>query len=279
MTEPTLSSSAPAKIELKNIVQRYPGARQVDGAGHVTVLDDITLTLEGNRVNVLLGPSGCGKSTLMRLMGGFRPSEHVTPTSGEVLIDGAACLGTHDDAVTVFQRYANRPDLTVEENVRFPFRMGLWQRRVTRAEQDERVEEALTAVGLQDKRGLFPSALSGGQNQRVAVARALVLRPRILLMDEPFGALDAQIRAEMQAFLLKLLDRVQCLTVFVTHDIEEALLLADRVLILSKPPAKLIADVAITEPRPRDPIWLRSSHAVQLGQQIREALSTGLFPG
>ena len=255
------------RVELSDIVQRYPS-----GDSEITVLDGISLTLEGQGINILLGPSGCGKSTLMRLMGGVRPPDVQSPTSGSVMINGQACEGVHDDVVTVFQQYANRPDLSVEENVRFPFRTKLWKSRVTKAEQDQRSEEIIRAVGLWEKRHLLPSQLSGGQNQRVALARALVLRPKIVLMDEPFGALDAQTREEMQALLLEIVKSHPCLVVFITHDVDEAVYLGDRVLVLSNAPANVADDFRIDEMQPRERLWLQSTEGVQLASRIREQL-------
>jgi ABC-type nitrate/sulfonate/bicarbonate transport system ATPase subunit len=168
----------------------------------------------------------------------------------------------------VFQRYANRPDLTVRENVALPFQFKLWRRRVDRKTWTARVEEIMKAVGLAEKADLRPSQLSGGQNQRVALARALVLRPKILLMDEPFGALDAQTREEMQKLLATLLEQNPCLVVFVTHDVSEALVLGDRVMVMSGSPATIVDDFAITEPRPRSDAWLMSSPIVQMKDRI-----------
>jgi ABC-type nitrate/sulfonate/bicarbonate transport system ATPase subunit len=185
-----------------------------------------------------------------------------------VLIDGIACHGAHDDAVMVFQRYANRPDLTVFENIAFPFRLKLWRERVPEVEWRPRVAEMLKAVGLHDKQQLRPAQLSGGQNQRVALARALVLRPRILLMDEPFGALDAQTREEMQRLLIDLYNAAPCLVVFVTHDVTDALILGDRVIVLSAQPAKVADDFTISAPRPRGSAWQRSAEAVQLEERV-----------
>jgi ABC-type nitrate/sulfonate/bicarbonate transport system ATPase subunit len=256
-------------IEVSQVVQEYP---KPEGDGVVRVLDGIDLRLDGPGINMLLGPSGCGKSTLLKLLGGVRPLGVKSPTSGSVTIDGDEVIRAHDDVLMVFQRYLNRPDLTVWDNVAFPFRFKLWKRKVDKAEQKARVDEMLEAVGLADKAQHRPSQLSGGQNQRVALARALVLRPRILLADEPFGALDAQIRAEMQELLIELIDKFPCQVVFVTHDITEALLLGDRVLVLSSPPAKIAADIAITEPRPRSERWLRSGEASGLSDRIIELL-------
>jgi ABC-type nitrate/sulfonate/bicarbonate transport system ATPase subunit len=256
-------------LELKDIVQEYP---RPDGKGVTRVCDRISLKFDQPGINMLLGPSGCGKSTILRMMGGVRPIGVKTPTAGTVLIDGKPCEGAHDDAAMVFQRYANRPDLNVWENVYFPFRLKLWKRKVSKAEAEKRVKDVLAAVGLPDKHDLTPAQLSGGQNQRVALARALVLRPRILLMDEPFSALDAQIRQEMQLLLIKLHEMQPCLIVFVTHDVTEALTLGDRVITLSTQPARVADDFVIAEPRPRPAVWARSTEAVKMEERILNLL-------
>ncbi|MEM9069684.1 MAG: ABC transporter ATP-binding protein [Myxococcota bacterium] len=256
-------------VELSKIVQEYP---KPDGEGVHRVLDEIDLSFHEPTINMLLGPSGCGKSTLLRMIGGVRPIGVKSPTSGSVIIGGQPCEGAHDESVMVFQRYANRPDLTVRENVAFPFRLKLWKSRVPKAEQEKRVTDMLQAVGLGEKGDLRPSQLSGGQNQRVALARALVLRPRIILMDEPFGALDAQTREEMQRLLIDLWRAQKCLIVFVTHDVTEALLLGDRVIVLSSSPAKVVDDFTIDEPRPRSDAWLMSTHVVQMKDRVLERL-------
>jgi ABC-type nitrate/sulfonate/bicarbonate transport system ATPase subunit len=206
------------------------------------------------------------------MMGGVRPFGVVTPTSGTVMIDGKRCDGPSEDVVMVFQQYANRPDMTVWENVYFPFTLKLWRNKVTRAEAKERTEAMLQAVGLADKRDLFPYQVSGGQNQRVALARALVLRPRILLMDEPFGALDAQTREEMQLLLANLYRNNPCLVMFVTHDVTEALILGDRVIVFATQPAIVSDDFTIATPRPRDAAWLRSTEAVALQDRVLSRL-------
>lgn len=255
-------------LALKDIIQEYPAP----GGGITRVVSGVNLAFERPGINMLLGPSGSGKSTLLHMMGGVRPLGIVTPTAGEVLIDGQLCHGPHDDAVMVFQRYANRPDLSVYENVALPFRFKLWREKVPEAEWRERVDSMLAAVGLTDKAALHPAQLSGGQNQRVALARALVLRPRILLMDEPFGALDAQTREEMQHLLIKLYQSRPCLIVFVTHDVTEALMLGDRVVVLSTQPATIADDFEIFAPRPRSSAWQRSPEAVQMSERILEQL-------
>jgi ABC-type nitrate/sulfonate/bicarbonate transport system ATPase subunit len=257
-----------AVIALDRIVQEYP--RPEGGVNRV--VDDLSLRFTGPSINMLLGPSGCGKSTLLYMMGGVRPQNTNMPTSGSISIDGEPCHDAHDDAVMVFQRYANRPDLTVYDNVAFPYRLKLWRDRIPSAERHDKVQHMLEAVGLADKAKLLPSQLSGGQNQRIALARSLMLRPRILLMDEPFGALDAQTREEMQKLLVKLYQEYPCLIVFVTHDVTEALLLGDRVVVLSTQPARIADDFEIATPKPRDSGWLRMPEAAALEQRILSRL-------
>jgi ABC-type nitrate/sulfonate/bicarbonate transport system ATPase subunit len=256
-------------LKLEGIVQDYPSP---DGEGTQRVIDGVDLELSKPGINMLLGPSGCGKSTLLRMMGGVRPFGVETPTKGTILIGGKKCTGPHEDAVMVFQRYANRPDLSVWDNVALPFRFALWKKSIDAKTRDERITKILEAVGLAEKKDLRPSQLSGGQNQRVALARALVLRPRIMLMDEPFGALDAQTREEMQRLLADLFQEQPCLVVFVTHDVTEALLLGDRVLVLSASPATIVDDFTMDEPRPRTDAWLMSSEVVRLKERVLERL-------
>jgi len=266
MSEKTHADSL--TVELEKIVQEYPGPDGPTDKRVHRVVDGIDLHFVGPAIHMLLGPSGCGKSTLLRMMGGVRPFGVTTPTSGKIRIGGEPCDSPHDDAVMVFQRYANRPDLTIFENVALPFRFSLWRERVPKSEQHGRVKEMLEAVGIGDKGALRPSQLSGGQNQRVALARALVIRPKILLMDEPFGALDAQTRGEMQDLLVKLFNQHPCLIVFVTHDVSEALVLGDRVIVLSNSPAKIVDDIKLDEPRPRSDAWLMSSPVAAMRDRI-----------
>ena len=258
------TSSSTALVSATNIVQEY----ELPGGGTLRVLDGINLKFERPSINMLLGPSGCGKSTLLRMLGGVRPWNVKTPTSGLIEIDGQACSGAHSDAVMVFQRYANRPDMTVHQNVMYPFAFAEWKRRVSPKEAAERVDQMLQEVGLSDKREQFPAQLSGGQNQRVALARALVLRPRVLLMDEPFGALDAQTRSNMQTLLTRLHAAHPCLVVFVTHDVTEALLLGDRVIVLSTQPARIIDDFDIPVLQPRGEAWLLSAEVRVMHERV-----------
>ncbi len=262
------------KLELRGVSQSYP--RPGDETLHV--IKDVNLSITEPGIHMILGPSGCGKSTLLRMMGGVRPFNVTSPTEGEVLIDGVPCHGAHDDAVMVFQHYANRPDLSVWDNVAFPFRLGLWKRRVAESDWRERVARMLEEVGLADKRSDYPQHLSGGQNQRLALARALVLRPRILLMDEPFGALDAQTRAEMQQLLMRLHASHPCLVLFVTHDVTEALVLGDHIHILSTQPARIVRQISVNALRPRSREWL-GSDGRRVADEILTLLSDAHSPG
>jgi len=258
------TTSAPVSLKLERIVQDYPAV----AGGTNRVIDDVTLNFEGPGINMLLGPSGCGKSTLLRMMGGVRPNDVKTPSAGTIEIDGKSCDGAHEDVITVFQRYANRPDLSVFDNVAMPFRFKLWRERASNTEWTRRVRETIAAVGLADKERLLPAQLSGGQNQRVALARALVLQPRILLMDEPFAALDAQTRGDMQELLVDLFKQQPCLVVFVTHDVTEAMVLGDRVTVFSAQPGRVADDFRIEAVRPRMDLWLRSTDGLAMQQRI-----------
>jgi NitT/TauT family transport system ATP-binding protein len=260
------ASPAAAKplLQATDIVQEY---LQADGST-LRVLDGVSLSFEAPSINMLLGASGCGKSTLLRMLGGVRPWNVTVPTSGRIEIEGQPCVGPHPDAVMVFQHYANRPDLTVWQNVMYPFTFAEWQRRVPEKEAKARVDQMLQEVGLAEKRDQHPAQLSGGQNQRVALARALVLRPKVLLMDEPFGALDALTRTNMQALLCRLHAAHPCVVVFVTHDVTEALLVGDRVIVLSGQPARVIEDFHIVARQPRSAEWLMSAESRQLHEQV-----------
>lgn len=256
-------------IKLQNIIQEYPNGIKAPSR----VLNDISLTIEKPSITMLMGPSGSGKSTLMRMMGGVRPVDVKTPTAGSVLINDVPCVTQSDEAVTVFQQYTNRPDMTVRENVAFPFQFKVWQKRVDKAEQIKRVDSLLGEVGLADKADLYPSQLSGGQNQRVALARAMVTQPSILLMDEPFSALDPFIREDMQKLLLQLQTNHPMFVVFITHDVQEALTVGDRVVILSSQPATIVDDILLTAPKPRG-LWLQTTDAKEYKTRVLGKLVT-----
>jgi ABC-type nitrate/sulfonate/bicarbonate transport system ATPase subunit len=210
--------------------------------GDITALSDIYFDIPKGQVVSLVGPSGCGKSTLLRIVAGLD-----RPTSGSVTLDGRPVAGPGSDRGMVFQSYTLFPWLTVAENVGF----GLREKRVPERERRDIVGAWLDRVGLSGFAGHFPRQLSGGMQQRTAIARALANDPAVLLLDEPFGALDNQTRGLMQELLLGIWERDRTTVLFVTHDIEEAAFLASRVLVMSARPGRIKAEIAVDLPHPR----------------------------
>lgn len=209
----------------------------------VATLDALDLNVSPGEFVCLLGPSGCGKSTLLGAIAG-----HVSAAHGEIVVDGAVVDRPHPERGLVFQQHTLFPWKHVVDNVAF----GLKMKGVPARERRRQATELLELVGLGGFESHYPAQLSGGMQQRVEIARVLINRPRILLMDEPFGALDAQTRRMMQTLLLDIWAKVGTTVLFVTHDIEEALFLGDRIVMLSKRPGRIIADIAVPLPRPRD---------------------------
>jgi NitT/TauT family transport system ATP-binding protein len=224
-------------LEVKHLGKIYKTAK-----GEVTALKDINFKTHRREFVCVIGPSGCGKSTLIRILAGLE-----SHTSGDVLLDNKPVNGPGRDRGMVFQGYTLFPWLTVKKNVMFGLEMN-------NANTDEAAREAslwLELVGLEKFANAYPHELSGGMKQRVAIARALVNKPRILLMDEPFGALDAQSRAKMQAHLLEIWRNVDVTIVFITHDLDEAIFLADRILVLKAHPGEVQELIEVPVPRPR----------------------------
>ena len=228
------------------VARVFPGPR---GAAPMPALRPIDLAVADNDFVAILGPSGCGKSTLLRLVAGLD-----RPTSGTILLDGRPVGGPGPDRGMVFQSYTLFPWLTVAENVGF----GLREKGVPAAERERIVAGWLDRVGLAGFARHYPRQLSGGMQQRTAIARALANDPAILLLDEPFGALDNQTRALMQELLLGIWERERKTVLFVTHDIEEAIFLASRVVVMSARPGRIKAEVAIDLPHPR-PYTIKTS--------------------
>ena len=206
----------------------------------LTVLDGISFTAQSGELICILGRSGCGKSTLLKVLAGFLP-----PTSGKVLLKGQSVSHPGPDRCVVFQEDTLFPWLTVEENIGF----GL-SGREKRAKKAE-VERFLNLVGLSEFKSYLPREISGGMKQRVALARVLILQPEVLLMDEPFASLDAQTREEMQNLLLTLWQELSHTILFVTHDVNEAVVLADRILLMDKNPGRIREEIVVDFPRPR----------------------------
>jgi NitT/TauT family transport system ATP-binding protein len=211
--------------------------------GETHALAPIDLTVAEGEFVALVGPSGCGKSTLLHVIGGLEP-----PSTGYVDLDGDVVRGPGAEIGLVLQRCTLLPWLSVLNNVRFPHTLRRHRLRADDPDGRERramVEDLLRLVGLWDFRDAYPAELSGGMQQRAAIARAIVSRPAVLLMDEPFGALDAQTREEMQELLIRLIDRHRTTTLFVTHDVDEALLLSDRVAVFSSRPGRIVAQIPV----------------------------------
>jgi NitT/TauT family transport system ATP-binding protein len=221
------------------------GVRKVftTGGREVVALDGIDLDVAAGELVCLLGPSGCGKSTLLNAVAGFSP-----PTSGTIVANGRPVTDTGPDRAMVFQEYALFPWMTVERNVAF----GLEMKGTPRAQIRERVDRLLRQLNLHEFKDRFPKDLSGGMRQRVAIARVLAIDPPMLLMDEPFGALDALTRRTLQDELLRIWAALKKTIVFVTHGIEESIYLADRVVVMTYRPGTVKRIVPITLPRPRD---------------------------
>ncbi len=207
------------------------------------VLEDFSLDIRKGELISIVGPSGCGKTTILRLIAGL-----IQPTSGQILIGDRECNGPGSDRGMVFQDFALFPWRSVRKNVEF----GMEIAGVPKEERRERALKYIELVGLQDFADARVHELSGGMKQRVALARALVTHPDVILMDEPFGALDAQTRNLMQANLIRILDKTDQTIIFITHSVDEAVYLSDRMVILTKRPAKIKEVVEISWPRPRD---------------------------
>jgi ABC-type nitrate/sulfonate/bicarbonate transport system ATPase subunit len=240
---------AKVKVSLRGVGRTFmtPRGERVEAVRDFNLEVEDAFSGEGQDVGelrVLLGPSGCGKSTILRMIAGLD-----FPDAGEVMVDGRRVTGPGRDRGMVFQKYTSFPWLTIEENVAY----GLRLMNAPEAERRSTVARLIQAVGLGGFEKAYPEALSGGMQQRVAIARTLAVRPQVVLMDEPFGALDAQIRSEMQLLLLTVWTDSRSTILFVTHDVEEAVYLADRVVVVSARPGTVVEEIPVPFPRPREP--------------------------
>jgi len=257
---PAGSTKAPTRgtIEVRDVARRFRTRGK-----QATVFEDLSLEIELGSFVSLVGASGCGKSTLLLAIAGLHP-----PDSGEIRYLGEPTHGPHHEIVYIFQDYTKSifPWLTVAGNVEF----GLKHRQqVGRRERRDKARQFIELVGLAGYDGHYPAQLSGGMQQRVALARALACEPHVLLMDEPFSAVDALTRTRLQELVLELWNRLELTILFVTHDVDEAVFLSSRVVVMAGRPATFVRDIAIELPYPRDPIatpedprFLASRHGI-----------------
>ncbi len=247
-------NNSAVKVHIDHVVKKFQGRN-----GEMVALNGVDMDIHENEFICVVGPSGCGKSTLLNIIGGLE-----TPTEGKVLVDGKEVQGPGPDRGIVFQQYALFPWLTVEKNVQF----GLKLQGKSKEESEELARKYLKMVDLEGFAKSYPKELSGGMKQRVAIARAYAVNPKVLLMDEPFGALDAQTRTQLQQELLNTWEKEQKTCFFITHDVEEAIILAQRVVIMCARPGRVKEIVDIDIPYPRDQETKMSPRFLELKNHI-----------
>jgi NitT/TauT family transport system ATP-binding protein len=231
--------------------------------GKLRVVDDVTYDINDGDFIAVIGPSGCGKTTMMSMLAGFQK-----PTTGKVLFDGAAVNGPGPERGVIFQEYGVFPWLTVKQNIAFG--LQLKANRVALSERNQICDHYLALMGLTDFANSYPKHLSGGMRQRLAIARAYAVKPQFLLMDEPFGALDAQTRANMQNLLLKVLATEGKTVMLITHSVEEAIYLASRIVVVTARPARIKEIIDVPFAYPRDESLQERAEFVALRSHIRE---------
>ena len=250
-------------IELHQLSKWYPGKH-----GGALALDRVSLTIQDGEFVSVVGPSGCGKTTLLSLLAGFDP-----PTAGTMKMDGKGIAKPSQDRAVVFQQPHLYPWLNVWQNIA----LGPKLRGDATALYAPRVDRYLEIMGLTAFARHAPYHLSGGMRQRVAIARALIVEPRVLLMDEPFAALDAHTRADMQRFLLDLWQRLRPTVLFITHDVEEAVLLGDRVVVMTPRPGRISAEVSVPLTRPRHWDMALTPEFLQMKREVLQILRPDMF--
>ena len=251
--------NGPVKLRAEHVRKVF----DVDGKPLVAV-DDVTMTVHENEFVTIVGTSGCGKSTFLNMVAGLIPI-----TSGVLEVDGKPVTGPGADRGMVFQKYTLFPWLKVLDNVKFSLKK---KKGLSAKEKDEVAREYLRLVGLAGFEDAYPAQLSGGMQQRVAIARALAYKPSILLMDEPFGALDAQTRGLMQELLLRVWEDHKTTIIFVTHDIDEAIFLADRVYVMTARPGRIKQEVPVPLERPRDYHTMTTSDFIAIKRQVMDLI-------
>jgi NitT/TauT family transport system ATP-binding protein len=254
-------SSAPPKIKLESITKSFQRDRL--NRSKLIAVQDLNIEIPDGELAVILGPSGCGKTTILRFIAGLD-----VPDSGRVLVDGREIDGPSRDRGMVFQAYTSFPWLTVRQNIKFGLAFSGSDLSAESVENE--IESYIDLVGLKGFEDAYPNVLSGGMRQRVAIARTLIADPSILLMDEPFGALDSQTRGIMQEQLVEIWEHLDKTIVFVTHDLEEAIFLADEIYVLTPRPARLKATMPVHLGRPRDPETKTSDEFLKLRRDLIE---------
>ncbi len=253
-------ATRPVVLKLRQLSREFDSAQ-----GTVVAIDDISFDAHQREFISVIGPSGCGKSTLIRVVAGLE-----APTAGAVLIDDIPVRNPGADRGMVFQNYTLFPWLTVEQNVTF----GLKMKGVSKRQAKAVAMHWLDIVNLTAFASHYPAQLSGGMKQRVAIARALANEPRILLMDEPFGALDAQTRCTMQAHLLRIWESVDVTILFITHDLDEAIYLSDKIVILGAHPGRVTEIIEVPVPRPRSPEQFLSGPFLATKKRLEQLIYT-----
>ncbi len=243
----------PARITFENVALEFSGAK-----GPVRVVDNVSYEIGNGEFVSIIGPSGCGKTTMMNMVAGF-----LQPTSGSVKVDGKPVDGPGPDRGVIFQEYGVFPWLTVRDNI--DFGLTLAANRKSKAERADICNRYMRLMGLSDFADAYPKMLSGGMRQRLAIARAYAVKPQFLLMDEPFGALDAQTRAHMQDLLLKALQTEGKTVMLITHSVEEAVYMSSRIVVMTARPTRIREIIEVPFPYPRDP----SLHEDPLFGQLR----------
>jgi len=246
------------KIEVRAISKTF-----ATRGGPVPVLDDLSFEVADGEFVAVIGPSGCGKTTMLNMVAGF-----VAPTHGRVLLDGRAIAGPGPDRGVIFQEYGVFPWLTVRENIAFGLKLAA--NRTGNAERDDVCSRYMKLMGLSDFADAWPKMLSGGMRQRLALARAYAVRPQFLLMDEPFGALDAQTRTAMQDLLLQVLQAEGKTVMLITHSVEEAIYLASRIIVMSARPTRIREQITIPFPYPRSETLHERPQFGELRSHVRE---------
>jgi NitT/TauT family transport system ATP-binding protein len=243
------------RVDVRDLVIRF----NVKG-GEVEAVKSASINVRPGEFVSLIGPSGCGKSTLLNVVAGF-----LKPTAGQVLLDGAPITGPGSDRGVVFQQYSLFPWMTVRKNVEF----GLKMKGASSGECEKQARTLLGLAGLLSFENHYPDQLSGGMKQRVGIVRALATSPQVLLMDEPFGALDSQTRVVMQEILTNMWQRLRISVLFITHDIDEAVFLSDRIYVMTARPGRIKAEMVVPLPRPRTPAMTESAEFAAMVRTIK----------